>query len=74
MTSHMTWYYPWGGLGQIFLAENERVPYLPEYVCQIFISSRHSFDMYSFDMYMSKECLDDAKYAFIVLCIAGLHF
>ena len=28
----------------------------------------------SFAMYMSKECLDDAKYAFIVLCIAGLHF
>ena len=28
----------------------------------------------SFDMYMSKECLDDAKYAFIVLCIAGLPF
>ena len=27
----------------------------------------------SFDMYMSNECLDDAKYAFIVLCIAGLH-
>ncbi len=25
-------------------------------------------------MYMSNECLDDAKYAFIVLCIAGLHF
>ena len=25
-------------------------------------------------MYMSKECLDDAKYAFIVLCIAGFHF
>ena len=23
---------------------------------------------------MSKECLDDAKYAFIVLSIAGLHF
>ena len=28
----------------------------------------------SFGMYMSKECLDDAKYAFIVLCIAGLPF
>ena len=22
MTSHMTWYYPWGGLGQFFLAQN----------------------------------------------------
>ena len=29
---------------------------------------------HSFDMYMLKECLDDVKYAFIVLCIAGLHF
>ena len=35
----------------------------------LFISSRHFFDMY-----MSKECLDDTKYAFVVLCIAGLHF
>ena len=37
----------------------------------LFISSRHSFDI---DVYMSKERLDDAKYAFIVLRIAGLHF
>ena len=41
----------------------------PPKLWHLFISSRHSFDMY-----MSKECLGDAKYAFIVLSIAGLHF
>ena len=38
----------------------------------------HSFQVVDFvvciNMYMSNECLDYAKYAFIVLCIAGLHF